>query len=57
MFWVTAIIIAIFVAPTILGIITTLKGISMAKNEDSGVDWWTLGALTDIHNKHQDGKK
>ena len=57
MFWITIIVIAIFVLPAVLGVATAGKTIDMSKDEDGNVDWWTVGALADIHNKHQDRKK
>ena len=51
------IVIAIFVLPTILGVATAGKAVDISKDENGNVDWWTVGALSDMHNKHQDRKK
>lgn len=55
--WLGIILVAIFVLPTILGIVLGVKSHEIANDEESGVDWWTLGALADMHNKYEDGKR
>ncbi len=55
--WLGIILVAIFVLPTILGIVLGVKSHEIANNEESGVDWWTLGALADMHNKYEDSKR
>ena len=57
MIWVLIILVAIFVLPTILGIVLGVKSHEIANDEESGVDWWTLGALADMHNKYEDSKR
>ncbi len=57
MIWVLIILVAIFVLPTILGIALGVKSHEIANDEESGVDWWTLGALADMHNKYEDSKR
>lgn len=57
MFWISAILVAIFILPPILGIVLSVKSREIANDEKSGVDWWTIGALTDIHNKYEDSKR
>ena len=55
--WLGIILVAIFVLPTILGIVLGVKSHEIANDEVSGVDWWTLGALADMHNKYEDSKR
>lgn len=55
--WLGIILVAIFVLPTILGIVLCVKSHEIANDEESGVDWWTLGALADMHNKYEDSKR
>ena len=55
--WLGIILAAIFVLPTILGIVLGVKSHEIANDEESGVDWWTLGALADMHNKYEDSKR
>ena len=55
--WLGIILVAIFVLPTILGIVLGVKSHEIANDEESGVDWWTLGALADMHNKYVDSKR
>ena len=55
--WLGIILVAIFVLPTILGIVLGVKSHEIANDEESGVDWWTLGALADMHNKYEDSKR
>ena len=57
MIWTLIILVAIFVLPTILGIALGVKSHENANDEESGVDWWTLGALADMHNKCEDSKR
>ena len=57
MFWITLIIIAIFVLPTILGIVLGVKTHNIANDNNSTVDWWTVGMMADIHNKSRQKDK
>ena len=55
--WLGIILVAIFVLPIILGFMVGVKSGEIANDKDSGIDWWTLGALVDMHNKYEDSKR
>lgn len=55
--WLGIILVAIFVLPIILGFMVGVKSGEIANDKDSGIDWWTLGALADMHNKYEDSKR
>ena len=57
MIWVGIILVAIFVTPTILGLILGVKSLTMTGHDEGDVDPWTMAAMWDIHNKHMNNKK
>ncbi len=57
MIWVGIFLVAIFVLPTILGIVLGVKSFQITGNDEDEISPWVMGALWDMHNKHQDSKK
>ncbi len=57
MIWVGIILVAIFVLPTILGIVLGVKSLQITGHDEDDVDPWTMAAIWDMHNKYQERKK